>query len=155
MRSPLSWLRGLTTFILLALVFVPFSQVVSRNLLSLPFVGSEELSRFVLICLVFLGYPLVVAGDENIVMAELRAALPRPLALALGGLIHLGAIGVSGLLAYAAYVTIMRNLGNTTPTLKLPFWIFLSAAGLAFLGALIIHLVHLRRKRAPETTVVS
>ena len=155
MRSPLSWLRGLTILILLALVFLPFSQVVSRNLFNMAFVGSEELSRFILICLVFLGYPLVVAGNENIVMAELRRALPRPLGRALGRLIDLSAIAVTGLLAYATLVTIMRNLDNATPTLKLPFWIFLSAAGLAFLGALLVHLWHLRRNSTPETTVVS
>lgn len=153
-HSPLALLQGLGVALLLALVAVPFAQVVSRNLLSLPFVGSEELSRFLLICVVFIGYPLVVAQGGNIVMAELRKVLPLRIDRTLGRLIHLAAALCAGLVAYATVATSLRNLDNATPTLGIPFWIFLSAAGIAFAGALFAHLTVLRRDPRPVTTVV-
>jgi TRAP-type C4-dicarboxylate transport system permease small subunit len=153
-RASRTWLRTFGVALLLALVAVPFGQVVSRNLLGLPFVGSEELSRFLLIGVVFVGYPLVVADDGNIVMAELRRALPGRVDRTLGRLIHLAAALCAGLIAYATIVTSLRNLGNATPTLGIPFWIFLSAAGVAFAGASLAHLWRLRRDRAPVTHVV-
>ncbi|MFN7104358.1 MAG: TRAP transporter small permease [Pseudorhizobium sp.] len=52
------------------LVLVPTTQVVMRSIFALPFIGAEELTRFLLICLVFCSYPLVVANGENIVMGE-------------------------------------------------------------------------------------
>lgn len=50
-----------------------------RDLSGAPPVGAEEITRFPLIVLVFAAYPLVVHERENIVMTEIREALPGPL----------------------------------------------------------------------------
>lgn len=147
-------LRVLSLVLLLALVAVPALQIVLR-LVGAPMIGAEELTRFMLICLVFLGYPLVVAAGDNIVMAELRTGLPRRFQVAIGRAIALAAAVVAGILCYATVTTISKNLGNATPTLAIPFWIFLGATGIAFLGAALIHLRDLvRGEPAPDHSVV-
>jgi TRAP-type C4-dicarboxylate transport system permease small subunit len=124
-----------------------------RSVFGLPFIGAEELSRFLLICLVFIAFPLVVAHGENIVMGELKAALPAALRRVLDLSISLVAIGSSAFIAWVTWETIFRNLRNATPTLKIPFWVFLGATLLGFAGAALVHLVHLRRPPQKETNI--
>ena len=48
--------RILTAFVVVimaGLIIVPMAQVVMRGVFTLPFIGAEELTRFLLICLVF------------------------------------------------------------------------------------------------------
>lgn len=146
-------LRGVTVILLFALVAVPAMQIVLR-LVGAPLVGAEELTRFLLICLVFLGYPLVVAAGENIVMAELRHALPVRAQVGIGRGFALLATAVAGLLCYATALTVSKNLGNATPTLAIPFWLFLGATFVAFLGAGIVHVRDLIRGTTTGPTVV-
>ena len=78
---------------------------------------TEELTRFLLICLVFLAYPLVVERGENIVMGELKAALPKPVRTIVNLAISVSAVALCGFLAYVTAANISRNLMNATPTL--------------------------------------
>jgi TRAP-type C4-dicarboxylate transport system permease small subunit len=153
LRFPKLALTWLTVLLLAGLVVTPSLQIVMRGLFGLPFIGSEELSRFLLICLIFTAYPLVVAEGENIVMGELKAALPALARRVLDLTISLAAVGSSAFLAWVTYQTIYGNLRNVTPTLKIPFWIFLSATLIGFAGAAIVHLVHLRRPPQKETNI--
>ncbi|SDE99998.1 TRAP transporter small permease [Limimaricola pyoseonensis] len=146
-------LQVICTVLLGALVTVPLLQVVMRDLFGAPLIGAEELTRFLLICTVFLAYPLVVAGRENIVMAELREALPDRLRRALHRLIGLAALAGCGLMAWVALGSIIDNPGNATPTLKIPFWLFLGAACAGFGGAALVHLRQaLSRRPTPTET---
>ena len=98
--------RILTAFVVVimaGLIIVPMAQVVMRGVFTLPFIGAEELTRFLLICLVFCAYPLVVEHGENIVMGEFKAAMPRRLRAAINLIISVLAIAVT---AFIAYVTI-------------------------------------------------
>lgn len=126
-----------------ALVAVPSLQIVMRYVFNAPMVGAEEFTRFLLICSVFVSYPLVVEKGENIVMAELREALPALLQRVLNLLILVSATAVCTLVAVVVLVNISDNLKNATPTLKIPFWIFLGATFFGFAGAAVVHLLHL------------
>ena len=125
-------LTAVVVAVMAGLVVVPISQVVMRGVFTLPFIGAEELTRFLLICLVFLAYPLVVENGENIVMGELKAALPRPLRAAVNLAISVSAVVLCGFLAYVTAANILRNLMNATPTLGIPFVIFLGATLFGF-----------------------
>lgn len=153
MPAPLKLLNIVGVMLLFALVSVPILQIVLRSLVGAPFIGAEELTRFLMICLVFLGYPLVVAAGENIVMGELRAALPRPMRRFLNLATSLLAMAGCGLMAWITWNSIFANLMNKTPTLGIPFWIFLGATLVAFAGATIVHLVHLRKPPQSDTNV--
>ncbi len=48
---------------------------------------------------------------------------------------------------------ISRNLSNATPTLGIPFWIFLGATLFGFAGAALVHLLHLRKPPQADTNV--
>ena len=53
------------------MILIPAAQVVLRELVGVPFVGAEELTRFMLICVVFVTFPYVVASGSNIRLEEL------------------------------------------------------------------------------------
>jgi TRAP-type C4-dicarboxylate transport system permease small subunit len=125
-------LRWASLTVVAVMIALPAVQVVLRELLNLPFVGAEELTRFMLICVVFVTLPYVVASGTNIRLEEGLHLLPRPLQR----LIHM-AIAATGALTFAVAaaaigVATLRNLQNATPTLGIPYWVFFSAAFIGF-----------------------
>ncbi|MGN7753382.1 TRAP transporter small permease [Sinorhizobium sp. 22678] len=145
MRLPERVLTIVVVAVMAGLVIVPTAQVVMRSVFGLPFIGAEELTRFLLICLVFLAYPLVVGHGENIVMGEFKAAMSRKARAIVNVAISACAIGVTGFIGWVTAMNITRNLTNATPTLGIPFWIFLGATLFGFAGAALVHLLHLRK----------
>ncbi|PWV99094.1 TRAP-type C4-dicarboxylate transport system permease small subunit [Hoeflea marina] len=143
-----------SVFLLGALVFVPFAQIIMRSLFGAPIVGAEEFTRFLLICVVFVSYPLVVEAGENIVMGDLRNALPDVPRRILNLATSIAAIFIACVVAYAAFKTIGMNLNNATPTLKIPFWIFLGSTFFGFASAAVVHLVHLRKPPQKASSVI-
>ena len=153
MRIPERILTAFVVIIMAGLVLVPTAQVIMRGVFVLPFIGAEEFTRFLLICLIFCAYPLVIEHGENIVMGEFKAAMPRRLRGVVNWTISLTAIGVTGFLAYVTATNISKNLTNATPTLGIPFWIFLGATLFGFAGAAVVHLLHLRKSPQADTNV--
>ncbi|TKA97206.1 TRAP transporter small permease [Cereibacter changlensis] len=146
-------LEILCVLLLAALVAVPFIQVIMRDVFGAAIVGAEELTRFLLICTVFIAYPLVIDSGENIVMGELREALPPRLRSMVGMLISVCAITTCGFLAWVTVDNISANLKNATPTLKIPFWLFMGATAFGFAGACLVHLRHLRKPPQAQSSV--
>lgn len=146
-------LTALVVAIMAGLVLVPTAQVIMRGVFVLPFIGAEEFTRFLLICLIFCAYPLVVQNGENIVMGEFKAAMPAPLRGVVNWSISISAVAVTGFVAWVTAANISRNLSNATPTLGIPFWIFLGATLFGFSAAALIHLVHLRKPPQADTNV--
>lgn len=109
---------------LAALVLLPNLQVVMRGVFEVPLVGAEELARYLLIVVTFLAVPLAAAEGGHIRMEEFQARLPARLRLAVRIAINLLAIAAFGAAAIAAVITLFNNLENTTPTLSIPFYIF-------------------------------
>lgn len=153
MLLPERVLTAVVAVLVAGLVLVPTAQVVMRNAFTLPFIGAEELTRFLLICLVFCAYPLVVQNGENIVMGEIKAALPARLRALVNVSISLSAIAITGFLAWVTATNISKNLSNATPTLGIPFWIFLGATLFGFAGAVVVHLIHLRKPPQADKNV--
>jgi TRAP-type C4-dicarboxylate transport system permease small subunit len=146
-------LQAASVATLAALVLLPSSQVVLRDLFVSPIVGIEELARLALILLVFLAYPLVVEEGEDIVMGEAKAMLPRPARRALDAAIALACAGAAFVMALAVWEALASNPRNVTPTLKIPFWIFLAAAGIGFGGAGLLRLWRLFRPKPEKPTL--
>lgn len=147
-------LAGFSVAVLVALVAVPFVQVVMRDVVGAPIVGAEEFTRFLLIVLVFTSFPVVVMEHENIVMAEFREALPDGARKILAVVITAAAAAAAGFIAYVTWGTIFKNLNNATPTLKIPFWLFLGSTFLGFALAALLHVRDLRRPPREETKVL-
>ncbi|WP_340120010.1 TRAP transporter small permease subunit [Pelagibius sp. 7325] len=147
-------LSACCVLVLVALVAVPFIQVVMRDLFGAPIIGAEEFTRFLLIVLVFTAFPIVVMQHENIVMAEFREALPARPRKVVAFVIALSAALAAGFIAYVAWITIFKNLNNATPTLKIPFWLFLGSTFVGFALAAVVHLLDTRHPPREETTVL-
>ncbi|WP_158625900.1 TRAP transporter small permease [Arsenicitalea aurantiaca] len=131
--EPLRWVFRITSLaVLVALVSLPFIQVVAREIFSRPIMGAEELTRFMLICSVFLALPYVVSSGATVRMEELVAMLPERVLRLLKVLASATAIATFSVMAIASFIAIRGNLGNSTPTLGIPYWIFLGAAFASF-----------------------
>lgn len=127
-------LRWLGIILLTVMIAMPTVQVILREVLRSPFVGAEELARFMLICVVYITLPYVISSGASIRMEELLQSLPkrwqRPLHVVIAGT---GTIAF-GVGAFSVAVATLRNLNNATPTLGIPYWVFFSAA---FVGLLV------------------
>jgi TRAP-type C4-dicarboxylate transport system permease small subunit len=127
--EPLRWLfRWGSLVMLVAMVALPFIQVVAREIFSSPIVGAEELARFMLICTVFIALPYVVSAGANIRMEEFLGFLPAGLRRVVQLVIAATAIAAFAVAAASSIVAIRSNFDNATPTLGIPYWIFLGAA---------------------------
>ena len=131
--EPLRWVfRWGSLLMLVVMVALPFVQVVMREVLAQPIIGAEELARFMLICTVFLALPYVVSAGSNIRMEEFHSFLSP--AVVRGVKLAVAAVAVVAFVAgaVASIIAIRTNLDNATPTLGIPYWIFLGAATLGF-----------------------
>lgn len=133
MIEPVRWVFRLSSlFVLITLISLPFIQVIMREVFSSPIVGAEELTRFMLISSVFLAFPYVVSSGASIRMEEIVAFLPRRVITGIRFSGSVVAILAFAILAFASLTAISRNLGNATPTLGIPYWIFFGAAFCGF-----------------------
>lgn len=129
--------RRLGLALLAVMIALPMLQVILREVTRFSFIGAGELTRFMLICVVFITLPYVVSSGASIRMEEFAAALPGRLRRILTILITTTALVAFGFAAYSVALATLRNLNNATPTLGMPYWIFFSAAflGLVFAAA--------------------
>ena len=146
-------LRAVSFVLLALLIATPLAQIVMRSVFNVPMSGAEELTRYFLICAVFLAAPLVTFDGAQIGMEEFQARIPpRPrwwLQLA----IEVAGIAFFAFVAVAAAVTIRNNLRNQTATLEMPFWLLMAplAVGMALLAVeTAARLLHTWRRKRPE-----
>jgi TRAP-type C4-dicarboxylate transport system permease small subunit len=146
-------LRAVSFVLLALLIATPLAQIVMRSVFNVPMSGAEELTRYFLICAVFLAAPLVTLDGAQIGMEEFQALIPaRPrwwlqLAIEVAGIVFFGFVAV------AAAVTISNNLRNQTATLEMPIWLFMAplAVGMALLAVeTAARLAHTWQRKRPE-----
>ncbi len=153
----LDGVRTLLRWVCLALLFLliatPLAQIVMRSVFNVPMSGAEELARYFMICLVFLGAPLVTLWGGQIAMEEFQVLIPARPRWWLQLLIELAGIALFALVAVATVVTIRNNMSNQTATLEMPFWLFMAPLGV---GALLLvvetamKFAHTWRRKRPE-----
>ncbi len=124
--------RYLSTIILGVLILLVALQVVMRVVFLSPLIGAEELARYFLICVVFLGAPFAARTGGHIRMEELLQRFPTKIRFAISFLIGLSAILVFGIVSVGSVITLFRNLQNRTATLSIPFPIFIAPTVLGF-----------------------
>lgn len=140
--------------LLLGLVAILALQIVLRDVFLAPIVGLEEVTRMLMILMVWIAYPLVVSAGENIVMAELKAGLPDRLRHGMDLVIGLACTAAAIIMVWATWEALAANPRNMTPTLRIPFWIYLAAAAFGFGGAAFLHLRRLRRGQDAGSVVL-
>ena len=149
-RTAIRW----TSLVLLAaLVVTPLAQITMRGVFNVPMAGAEELARYFLICLSFLAASYVTEQGGQIRMEEFQGLLPPRPRWILQLAIEACGIAMFAVLFVASLITIGRNWQSQTPTLEMPFGVFMAplAVGSLFLVAeTLAMLVHTWRARRPE-----
>ncbi len=110
-------------FALAAMVVLPATQIVLR-IFGAPIVGLEELSRYFMIAITFIGIPLVTAEGGQIRMDELHRLLPIPAAGVLRVIIAIVSGAAFATVVLAIWLSLEITIGSSTPTLGIPFWLF-------------------------------
>ena len=145
--------RFICLLLLALLVVTPLLQIIMRGILNIPMSGAEELTRYFLICLSFIGASYVTSEGGQIRMEEIQALIPPMPRWLLQMLIEILAIAVYVILFVASIVTILNNLQNQTATLEMPFWLFmgpLAVGSLLLIIETIAMFVHTFRRGRPE-----
>jgi TRAP-type C4-dicarboxylate transport system permease small subunit len=130
-------IRWASLALLSLLIVTPLAQVIMRGVFTLPFSGAEELARYFLICLTFIGASYVTFEGGQIRMEEVQALLPPRLRWFTQMLVEASGVALFGFISIAATVTITRNMDNRTATLEMPFLLFMAPLAL---GALLLTL---------------
>jgi TRAP-type C4-dicarboxylate transport system permease small subunit len=125
--APLRYLRAVCAIVgclaLAGMVVLPGLQIILREL-GRPIVGLEELTRYLLIVVTFIGIPLVTHERTQIRMDDLHKLMPARVA----GWLRVVIAAVSGaslaLVVLAIWSSIQLTIGSSTPSLGIPFWLF-------------------------------
>ena len=153
MRFVRKAVRGISLFLLAAVVITPLAQVTMRGVFNVPMAGAEEMTRYFMICLAFLAASYVTQQGGQIRMEEFQFLLPPKPRWCLQLLIELSGVIVFGVLLAASMVTISRNMNSVTPVMEMPFWLFMGPLALGSLLLVVetlVMLLHTWRKRRPE-----
>ena len=145
--------RWVSLALLFALIITPLAQITMRGIFNVPMGGAEELARYFLICLTFIGASYVTEQGGQIRMEEFQALIPPRARWYLQLTIELAGALMFATMFVASLATISDNLQNQTATLEMPFWLFM---GPLTIGTLLLVLetllmfVHTWRRRRPE-----
>jgi TRAP-type C4-dicarboxylate transport system permease small subunit len=134
---------------LFALVALPFTQVVMRDLFDSPVMGLEEATRWGLIALVYLALPLLIPQNEQIRFDELVNRLPRRLRTTLERIHLLVAAVTLAVLVNAALGSALQHASTRTPILNLPFVVFIGPMLLGLIAAALAAFYFALRRQAP------
>ena len=124
-----------------------------RGVFNVPMSGAEELARYFLICLSFVGAGYVTAEGGQIRMEEFQVLIPPTPRWLLQLAIELAAWLCSPCSSSRASSRSCNNLRNQTPTLEMPFWLFMAPLALGSLLLVvetIAMFVHTWRRGRPE-----
>lgn len=105
------------TAALAALLVVMSLQVISRYVFDSPFSWTEEVSRHLYVYMVFFGASAAIRDRSHVAISMAVAYLPRPARLAMNVLI----LGFLGVMIWAGWKLVQRNLDVHTVTLEIPF----------------------------------
>lgn len=110
-------------FALAAIVILPTTQIILREL-GAPLVGVEELARYFMIVVTFIGIPLVTHEGGHIRMDEIHRFIPAYASVILRVITAIVCGAAFGIVVVAIYYSLVITMGSSTPTLGIPFWLF-------------------------------
>lgn len=138
---------------LFALVVLPFTQVVMRDVFNAPIAGLEEATRWGLIALVYLALPLLISTNEQIRFSELVDRMPRRGRTLLERVHLLIAAAALLVLVDAAIGSALKNASNRTPMLNIPFSLFIAPMVIGLTVTAIGALYFALRRTPPQVAI--
>ena len=120
--------KGQETILIIAMVMmtiITFSGVISRYVFSSSIYWSEEVTRYLMIWMTFIGASLGIARGAHIKIDVTRLILPAKIADIFNQFSMVLCVFTGGLLLYAtqAFLKIQIRRGQATPVLQIPMWV--------------------------------
>ena len=131
--------RWVVIIILAAMAMMVFANVALRFLTDESILWVEEVSRYLMIWLTFLGAGLVMRYGGHIGIDTLQDSFPRH-AVLVRWIVVLLLLGFFGFMVWIGSRYAMLTWGQTTPVLQIPVGIVYLAMPVGF-GLLIVHLL--------------
>ncbi len=135
--------RWLIILILAAMAVMVFANVVLRFLTDNSILWVEEVSRYLMIWLTFLGAGLVLRYGGHIGIDTLQESFPKR-AVLLRGVIFVLLLGFFACMVWVGFAYASRTWAQTTPVLQIPVGFVYSAMPVGFM-LLIVHLLMMAR----------
>ena len=136
--------RWALILLLAAMAVIIFTNVALRYLTSQSIEWAEEVARHMMIWLTFLGAGPVLRYGGHIAVENLQDALPRPLAMAVRGLVALLLFAFFGFMVWYGWLYMQRTQFQTTAATQVSFaWIY--AAMLVGGALLVLHFLFIVR----------
>ena len=145
--------KYISAIILAAIMLITITQVLMRSLFNIPFVGIEELSRFLFISFIFLGLSYYNRIDGHIKLEGLQKNFPLKVKRVIGIVIHVSSVIVFAIITFSAIYTSLTNYNSTTQTLAIPFWLFFLPTIVGFALLTVEEIIILIEKCKKEITV--
>jgi len=146
--------RALLMLLLALMAILVFANVVLRYTTGDSIVWAEELSRYLMIWLTFLGAGLVLRYGGHLAIDNLQNVVSAGIGRLLRALIVLCIAGFALAMIWLGSLYILRAWDQTTPVMELPFGLVYSALPVGF-AFLLLHLAMFVRgflnKRAYDT----
>ncbi|WP_217560391.1 TRAP transporter small permease [Wenxinia marina] len=116
----LSAMRWAIVAAMTGMILVVALQVASRFVVDRPFSWTEEVARFLFICLVFLGTAVLARREEHLTVTVLVDLLPPRLRHAAAAVAAALAFWCTTFLVRGGWATLLREWDQRTPALRLP-----------------------------------
>lgn len=140
----LLWLpKRLLIVVMLVLAVSILSGVILRSCFDLPLAWVEELARYMMVWMTFLGLPIIFDRQELIAVLLLHTKLPKPIVMVIKRIIHLLVIFTSAMLLYYSSIYTMNNADSTMISMDYMsmVWVY-GALPISFALVIIIEIKH-------------
>lgn len=145
--------RWLLIVLLAAMACIIFANVVLRYLTSDSLVWAEEVGRYLMVWITFLGAGLALRFGGHVAIEDLQRALPGRAARVLRGAIVLLLMLFFGAMVFWGWQYMDFMQFQTTPALGISFWWVYLASPIGF-GLLMLHLALVARRYVREQRFV-
>lgn len=141
--------RWVLIIILAAMSIIVFSNVVSRYLTNYSIIWADEVARYLMIWLTFLGAGLTLRYGGHVAITNLMDVLPTPAQRVLRAIIAACLLAFFVLMIWIGYSLAMRVHLQLTPATRIPFSYIYAAIPVGF-ALLVVHLLLVVREYVLE-----
>lgn len=120
--------RVLIGFLLFSIVAITILQVVSRFVFDSPLVWSDELGRFLLIWMVFIGAAIVSYDDKHLGVEMLQEKMSHKTKLITTLIMRVVILAALIITAYSSFELVQVSHSQTSGALEIPFSFWRGAA---------------------------
>lgn len=116
-------------------------QVALRQIFNAPLTGAEEMTMYLVACLVITPLGFTEKVDGHIIMEELQVLFPAVIKKILRFIVSVATTAVYILITISVFNVIHNNMNNMTAMLKMPFWVFFLPSAIGFCWLSIIRII--------------